>query len=54
MRASPLPTAVQAAGIGRYSPEVEVTVYFCCLEALQNVRKHAEIEAQLASGGLED
>ena len=29
------------ASIGRYPPEIESTVYFCCLEALQNVAKHA-------------
>jgi signal transduction histidine kinase len=40
-RRSPLPVAVRARGIGRYSQEVEVAVYFCCLEALQNVAKHA-------------
>ena len=28
-------------GVGRYQPEVESAVYFCCLEALQNVAKHA-------------
>lgn len=28
-------------GIGRYAPEVETAVYFCCLEALQNAAKHA-------------
>jgi signal transduction histidine kinase len=27
--------------IARYSDEIETAVYFCCLEALQNVRKHA-------------
>ena len=27
--------------IGRYPPQVEATVYFCCLEALQNAGKHA-------------
>jgi signal transduction histidine kinase len=26
---------------GRYPPDVEATVYFCCLEALQNAAKHA-------------
>ena len=25
----------------RYPPEIENAVYFCCLEALQNVSKHA-------------
>ena len=38
---SPLPTTVLAAGIRRYSREVETAAYFCCLEALQNVSKHA-------------
>jgi signal transduction histidine kinase len=32
---------VDADGVGRYSPEVEAAVYFCCLEALQNVVKYA-------------
>ena len=32
---------VTAGGIGRYDPEVEAAVYFCCLEALQNAAKHA-------------
>jgi signal transduction histidine kinase len=27
--------------LGRYPAEVETAVYFCCLEALQNVAKHA-------------
>jgi signal transduction histidine kinase len=27
--------------LGRYPPEVEATVYFCCTEAMQNVVKHA-------------
>jgi signal transduction histidine kinase len=29
-------TRVEATAVGRYSPEVEAAVYFCCLEALQN------------------
>ncbi|MDP8937150.1 MAG: histidine kinase, partial [Actinomycetota bacterium] len=36
-----LPTRVVADGIGRYPPEVEAAVYFCCLEAMQNAGKHA-------------
>ncbi len=39
---SPLPTTVLAAGVGRYSHEIETTAYFCCLEALQNAAKHAQ------------
>jgi signal transduction histidine kinase len=36
-----LPTTVQADGVGRYSQEIEAAVYFCCLEAMQNVAKYA-------------
>jgi signal transduction histidine kinase len=37
----PVPARIEADAIGRYPPEVEATVYFCCVEALQNVGKHA-------------
>ena len=40
-----LPTQVEAAGLRRYSPEMEAAVYFCCLEALQNAGKHAGPDA---------
>ncbi len=40
-RRSPLPVAVRADGIGRYPQDVEAAVYFCTLEALQNVAKYA-------------
>ena len=56
-RRSPLPVAVNAAGIGRYDLDVETAIYFCCLEALQNAAKHAagaSVEVRLweESGGL--
>ena len=35
-------TTVRADGIGRYSAETEASVYFCVLEALNNVAKYAE------------
>ncbi len=38
---SPLGVTVHATGIGRYGPEVEAAIYFCCTEALQNAAKHA-------------
>jgi signal transduction histidine kinase len=38
---SPVPVAFDADPVGRYAPEVESAVYFCLLEALQNVAKHA-------------
>src|SRR5207244_1981555 len=37
-----LPVAVEADGLGRYPQEIEAAVYFCCLEALQNVQKYAD------------
>jgi signal transduction histidine kinase len=40
-RQAALPTTVDADGVGRYPTEVETTVYFACLEALQNAEKHA-------------
>ena len=38
---SPVPVTVEADGIGRYPQDAESAVYFCCLEALQNVVKYA-------------
>jgi signal transduction histidine kinase len=32
---------LDADGVGRYPQETEAAVYFCCLEALQNVAKYA-------------
>jgi signal transduction histidine kinase len=42
-----LPTEVFAEGIGRYTPEIEAAVYFCCLEAMQNAGKHAGDDASI-------
>jgi signal transduction histidine kinase len=39
-----VPTRVEAQGIDRYAQEAEAAVYFCCLEALQNVAKYARAE----------
>ena len=38
---SPLPVTVEADGIGRFPQDIEAAVYFCCLEALQNIAKYA-------------
>jgi signal transduction histidine kinase len=40
-RKATVPVTVEAEGVGRYSQDVEATVYFCALEALQNVQKYA-------------
>ncbi len=39
---APVRTTVAAGGIGRFSPEIEAAVYFCCLEAVQNAAVHAQ------------
>ena len=54
---SPLDVTVRATGIGRYGPEVEAAIYFCCTEALQNAAKHAggaqvEVRVWEEAGGL--
>ena len=38
---SPVPVTIEADGFGRYPESVERNIYFCCVEALQNVVKHA-------------
>jgi signal transduction histidine kinase len=38
---SPVPATVKIDGVDRYSREAETAAYFCCIEALQNVAKHA-------------
>ena len=37
----PVHARLEAPLLDRYPPDVEATVYFCCLEALQNTGKHA-------------
>ena len=58
VRKAPLPVCVEADGIGRYPQDTESTVYFCALEALQNVAKYAgaaqaTVGLSCADGGLE-
>ena len=40
-RKATIPTVVDPGGIDRYAKEIESAVYFCALEALQNVGKYA-------------
>jgi signal transduction histidine kinase len=54
---APVPTVVTADGIGRYPQDVEAAVYFCVLEALQNVGKYAlasrvEVKLTASAGDL--
>jgi signal transduction histidine kinase len=41
----PLPVTVDAVAVGRYDQETEAAVYFCCLEALQNIAKSAQAKS---------
>ena len=38
---------VTAAAVGRFSPEIELAVYYCGLEAVQNASKHAGPHARV-------
>jgi signal transduction histidine kinase len=45
---------IDADGIGRYPQEIEAALYFCTLEALQNVQKYAAasaVEVRLRADG---
>jgi signal transduction histidine kinase len=44
---SPVSVQVDAPEADRYPADVEATVYFCCLEALQNAAKHAGAAAHV-------
>ena len=48
-RSGPRHVEVTGRRIGRYPPEIESAVYYCCLEALQNATKHAGPAAHIAA-----
>ena len=43
-RKAAIPVAVHPGEVGRYPQDIESTVYFCVLEALNNVAKYAEAQ----------
>jgi signal transduction histidine kinase len=45
---------VNADRIGRYQPDIEAAVYFCCLEAMQNAAKYAGDDATVKLAVWED
>jgi signal transduction histidine kinase len=49
-RKASIPVEISTNGAGRYPQDTEAAVYFCCLEALQNVQKYAN--ASSATVGL--
>jgi signal transduction histidine kinase len=44
-RRSTVPVTLEVGDVGRFSEDCESAVYYCCLEALQNVDKHAGHDA---------
>jgi signal transduction histidine kinase len=44
-RRAALPVTVRSEGVGRFTQEIEAAVYFCSLEALNNVAKYAGASA---------
>ena len=53
-RKAALPVEVDAGGLGRYPQNQEAAVYFCCLEALQNVAKYAQATRAVVTLRQED
>jgi signal transduction histidine kinase len=53
-RKAPLPVEVETDALGRYAQEAEAAVYFCCLEAMQNVAKYAGASAVRVKLRVED
>lgn len=49
-----MPVSVEADGIGRYPQDIEAAVYFCVLEALQNIQKYAQASHVVVSVRQED
>jgi len=39
---------VEAVGLGRYPPDIESAVYYCCLEAIQNATKHGPRDVSIS------
>ena len=49
-----LPVAVEAPALPRYSQQIEAALYFCVLEALQNIAKYAHASAARVTLGHHD
>ncbi|MDH4345507.1 MAG: histidine kinase [Thermoleophilia bacterium] len=53
-RKSPVDVRIEADGLGRYGPDLESSVYFSVLEALQNVAKYADASSVDVALGTAD
>ncbi|HEX2090048.1 MAG TPA: histidine kinase, partial [Actinomycetota bacterium] len=48
-RKATVPVSIEADGVGRFPKETEAAVYFCILEALQNIAKYADASRAVVS-----
>jgi signal transduction histidine kinase len=48
-RRAALPVVIDTDGVGRYDQPIEAAVYFCTLEALNNIAKYAEASSATVS-----
>jgi signal transduction histidine kinase len=53
-RKAAVTTTVEGDGIGRYPQDVEAAVYFCALEAMQNVAKYSQANSAVVRLGEAD
>ena len=47
-RATAAPVAVASTGLGRYPAELELAIYYCCREAIQNASKHGGLSVNIS------
>ncbi len=53
-RKATIPISIEAGALERYTPDVEATIYFCVLEALQNTQKYAGASRAIVRVGVTD
>jgi signal transduction histidine kinase len=53
-RKATIPISIEADALERYTPDVEATIYFCVLEALQNTQKYAGASRAIVRVGVTD
>jgi signal transduction histidine kinase len=53
-RKAPVPVEIESDSLARYPQDAEAAVYFCALEALQNVAKYAQAKRALVRLHQED
>jgi signal transduction histidine kinase len=53
-RKSAVPVTLDAEGLGRFSRDAETAVYFCALEALQNIAKYANATGAIVRLATDD